>query len=125
MDNNSDITTVEYLKLSEEKLYEKLEVETDSSMCCELAVSMAEVREAVNKSKELEVRDKELEVQKRSDTLKFLGSVGAALITAAGLIAVAVIKNRGHQEGIDRVASYENDDVIFTGKKFGEISRLD
>ena len=88
------------------------------------AESDAKLEEQELKRRELAVQEKQLETSNKIEIYKIGATIFGAIVGAAGLIIAAMIKAAAHQEAIDRVAAYENEDVIFTGKKYNEIPKI-
>lgn len=120
MGENKLINYAEQIEL----LFEALQVETDAEKRRWYAESIAKLEEQEIKSRELAVQEKQLETSNKIEIYKIGATIFGAIAGAAGLIIAAMIKAAAHQEAIDRVAAYENEDVIFTGKKYNEIPKI-
>lgn len=106
-------------------MYEALQCESDDEKRKWISDAIIRLEAQESKSRELAIQEKQLDAAKRIELWKVLGSIGVGVIGFAGLILSSWIKAAAHQEAIDRVASYESGDVIFTGKKWNEIGRID
>ena len=106
-------------------LYEAMQCEPDDEKRKWLLDAIVRLEAQENKSRELAIQEKQLDTTKKIEVWKVLGSIGVGVIGFAGLILSSWIKAAAHQEAIDRVAHYENGDVIFTGKKWNEIGKID
>lgn len=92
----------------------------------------AKLGEALAKLRGAEAEEKKAEsVNNKNKTdilgkiLEFAGCVAAGIIGGLFSVKVANIKVHGHIDAIDHVAFYENSDVIFTGRKLGEVGKID
>ena len=106
-------------------MYEALQCESDDEKRKWIADAIIRLEAQENKSREVAIQEEQLNATKKIELWKVLGSIGVGVIGFAGLILSSWIKAAAHQEAIDRVASYESGDVIFTGKKWNEIGRID
>ena len=122
----------DYMLDSMEALRDKLIGSDSGEEAAKLGEAIAKMYAAKSQKKEYEAKLQAAENEQKQirqanwvEPLKVLGTVLAAALGAAATMWVAGKRSESHLRGIDAVARYEKeDDIIFTGKTFGEIEKL-
>lgn len=90
-----------------------------------LGESLAKLRGAEAEERKAEAVNNKNRADILGKILDFAGCVAAGIIGGLFAVKVANIKVNGHINAIDHVAFYEDSDVIFTGRKLGEVGKID